>query len=58
MMHKDYSHLLSSYKIRKAIVPHMITAFGKNSGLIEAKAYLLKRYFDAFDLVDAQCLLE
>jgi len=36
----------------------MITAFGKNSGLIEAKAYLLKRYFDAFDLVDAQCLLE
>ena len=53
MMHKDFSHLLSSYRVWRAIVPHMITAFGKNSGLIEAKAYLLKWYFDAFDLVDA-----
>ena len=54
MMHKDFSYLLSSLAIRKAIVPHMISAFAKNSGLIEAKVYLLKRYFDAFELRDAQ----
>ena len=58
MMHKDFSSSLSSLKVRKAIVPYLISAFGKNSGLIEAKGYLLKRYFDAFTLVDAQCLLE
>ena len=54
MMHKDFSYMLSSEQFWKAIVPHIISSFAKNSGLIEAKTYLCKWYFDAFDLSDAQ----
>lgn len=53
LMHKDFSYMLSSEAFRRAVVPHIISSFAKNSGLIEAKTYLCKRYFDAFDLNDA-----
>lgn len=53
LMHKDFSYMLSSEAFRRAVVPHIISSFAKNSGLIEAKTYLCKWYFDAFDLNDA-----
>lgn len=58
MMHKDFSYMLSSEAFWRAVVPHIISSFAKNSGMIEAKTYLCKRYFDAFSLKDAQQLLE
>jgi hypothetical protein len=52
-MHKDCGYLLESDAIMAAITPHIITAFSKNTGLLEAKCYLLKRYMDTFELKHA-----
>ena len=57
MLYKDFETSLAHKEIRDAILPHIVTSFSKNTGLLEAKTFLLKRWMDWIKLRDAKQIL-